>query len=123
MKLSLAFTLNAVAALVFGLAFVLMPVTLADMYGGELNDAGVYVARLFGAVVLGYCLISWLVRNAGESDTRRAIVIAFFASWAIGLIVTLITQFSGLLNALGWLNVVIYAYFTFAYGYNLFAKG
>ncbi|MGD8751823.1 MAG: hypothetical protein PVG14_10400 [Anaerolineales bacterium] len=123
MKLSLVFTLNAIAALVFGLAFLLIPVTLAELYGGELSDAGVYVARLLGAVVIGYCLISWLTRNAGESDARRAIVIAFFISWAIGLVVTLLTQFSGLLNALGWLNVVIYAFFTFGYGYNLFAEG
>jgi hypothetical protein len=122
MKLSLVFSLNAISALVFGLAFLLVPVALGNLYGGELNDAGVYVARLFGAIIIGYCLISWLARNAGESDARRVIVNAFFVSWAIGLVVTLITQFSGVVNALGWLNVVIYAYFTLAFGYNLFAR-
>jgi Na+(H+)/acetate symporter ActP len=53
-------------------------------------------------------LLSWLVRNTTDSVTKRAIAVAFFVGDAVGFIVSLIAQFRGAMNALGWSTVVIY---------------
>ena len=117
MKLKNLFTINAIVAVLFGLAFVFMPATLLSYYGVKLSAAGLIVAQLLGAAYIGYSLLTWLARNKEQSEARKAIVLAMLVSFAIGLVVSLIGQFSGELNALGWLNVVIFLFFTLGYGY------
>ena len=117
MKLKNLFTINAIVAVLFGLAFVFMPATLLSYYGVKLSAAGLIVAQLLGAAYIGYSLLTWLARNKEQSEARKAIVLAMLVHFAVGLVVSLIGQFSGELNALGWLNVVIFAFFTLGYGY------
>ena len=111
------FTINAIVAILFGLGFAIMPDTVSSWYGVKLSAAGLIVAQYLGAAYIGYALLTWLARNKEQSDARRAIVLAFLVHFAVGLVVSLIGQFSGELNALGWLNVVIFAFFTLGYGY------
>lgn len=122
MKLSTLFTLNAIVALIVGLAFLLVPTTMTSFYGGTLSDAGVYVARLYGGLVLGFAILSWLVRNATESETLKSIVLSFFITWALGFVVVIYFQITGGANVLGWLNVVIFLLFTVDFGYFQFVK-
>ena len=122
MKLSTLFTLNAIVAVLFGLGFALVPATLVSLYGATLDAAGIYVARLFGAEVLGYATLTWFARNAEESGARRAIVLSCFVSWAVGFVCALIGQLSGVVNALGWSTVGLYLLFTLGYAYFQFMK-
>lgn len=123
MRLSTLFTLNAIVAALYGLAFLIVPGALASLYGAALGPGGVYVARLFGAVVLGYAVLSWFAKDAVESGARRAIVLGFLVAWALGLVAALTGQLTGAVNALGWSTVLIYLLFTLGYGYFLFVKG
>ena len=122
MKLSTVFTVNAVVALLFSLGFLLAPAATLARYGVTTDDVGIQVTRWFGAAVLGYAVLTWSARNSEESAARRAIVLALFLSFAIGLIVSVVNQLSGLANALGWSTVAIYLLFTLGYGYFQFAK-
>ena len=122
MKLGTVLTVNAIIALLFGLGFVLAPAATLAPYGLTTDDSGILVARLFGAAVLGYAVLTWSARNSEESAARRAIVLALFLSFGIGLVVSLVGQLSGLVNALGWSTVAIYLVFTLGYGYFQFAK-
>ena len=122
MKLSTLFTLNAIVAVLFGLGFALVPATLVSLYGATLDAAGIYVARLFGAEVLGYATLTWFARNAEESGARRAIVLSCFVSWAVGFVCALIGQLSGVVNALGWLTVGLHLLFALGYAYFQFMK-
>jgi len=121
-SLSVLFTLNAIVGLVFALGFLLLPEQLSSLYGITPNPATVYLARLFGALVLGFITILWFARNSGESETRRAIVIGGFVGWGVGLIAALVGQFTGAVNNLGWLNVVIYFLFALDYAFFLFVR-
>ena len=76
------FTPVAIVVEIPGLAFLIVPGALASLYGAALGPGGVYVARLPGAVVPGYAVLSWSAKDAVESDARRAIVLGFWVAWA-----------------------------------------
>jgi len=113
---------NAVIALVFGVASVLAPALLLSTYGITLSPAGILVARLMGAAFLGICVLTWLARDAPDSEARRAIVLALFVENAIGFIVALLGQLAGLANPFAWSIVVIYLLLALGYGYFQFLK-
>ena len=122
MSLNVLFTLNAIVGLLFSLGFLIVPEQLISLYGATLSPVGVIVARLFGALILGFIAILWLARDSGESEARRAIVTGGFVGWGVGFIVTLVGQFSGVVNNLGWVNVILYLLFTLGFGYFQFMK-
>nr|VFJ86037.1 MAG: hypothetical protein BECKLFY1418B_GA0070995_100167 [Candidatus Kentron sp. LFY]VFJ89870.1 MAG: hypothetical protein BECKLFY1418A_GA0070994_100913 [Candidatus Kentron sp. LFY]VFK15424.1 MAG: hypothetical protein BECKLFY1418C_GA0070996_101520 [Candidatus Kentron sp. LFY] len=123
MKLGVLLTLNAMIALMFGLTSIFIPEIMLTIYGAEtIGTELVQMTRLFGSVVLGYAVLSWLARNAEGSDARQAILLAFIISYLFGLIVTLFGFFSGVMGMIAWLNVVLYLIFISGYGYFRFAK-
>ena len=117
MKLKNLFTIGAIVAILFGLGFLFVPDTVLSLYGISLGAAGLIVAQFLGASYIGYAALTWLARNKEHSEARRAIVLALLVQSAVSLVASLIGQFSGEMNALGWLNVVIFAFFTLGYGY------
>jgi hypothetical protein len=121
-SLNVLFTLNTIVGLLFALGFLVLPEQLISLYGIAPNPATVYLGRLFGALILGFISILWFARNSGESEARHAIVIGGLVGWGVGLIAALLGQFTGAVNNLGWLNVVIYFLFALDYGYFLFVK-
>ncbi len=67
--------------------------------------------------MLGYGLLTWLARRAEESEVRRAIVLSLIFTFAVGFIVALQGQLSGVVNTLGWFTVALYLFFVLGYGY------
>ena len=122
MKLSTMLIIYAAISAVFGLAFVFVPETSLALYGITLSPGGILIARLFGAALLEFALLSWLARNAGDSEARKAIILAMFIGEAIGFIVVLLGQLSGEVNALGWSTVAIYLLLALGFGYFQFMK-
>ena len=122
MKLSTLMVINAVVAFIFGIAFLCVAGTLLSLYGITVSPGGLIVARLFGAALLGFAILTWFARNAEESEARRAIVLALFISEAVGFIVALLGQLSGAVNALGWSTVAIYLLLALGFGYFQFIK-
>ena len=117
MKLSVLMIINAIVAVVFGIAFVLVPAQSVSFYGVAADEPLKLTAQLFGAALIGFALLTWFARNATESDARKAIVLALFISDGIGFVVSLIAQLGGVLNALGWLNVGIYLLLALGFAY------
>lgn len=123
MKLNILLTLNAIIALVFGVASIFTPGIMLNIYGAEtINAELLQMTRLFGSVVFGYAVLSWLARNSEGSDAKGAILLAFIISYLLGLMVTLFGFFSGVMGTIAWLNVVLYLIFLFGYGYFRFTK-
>jgi len=75
------------------------------------------MARFYGSAMLGYGVLTWLARNVDDSPARRAIVRSLIVSFAVGLVVALWGQKTGVVNALGWLTVALYLFFTLGYAY------
>ena len=122
MKLSTLLTIFAVVSGLFGLTFVFMPETAMSFYGVAISPGGALVARLFGAALLGYSVLSWSIRNVKDSEAQKAIVLAMFVGETVGFIVAFLGQLAGAVNALGWSTVAIYMLFALGYGYFQFMK-
>ncbi|MFC2043073.1 hypothetical protein ACFLUA_02855 [Chloroflexota bacterium] len=121
-SLNVLFTLNTIVGLLFSLGFIIIPEQFMSLYGAPISPATVYVARLFGALILGFINILWFARNSSDSEARRAIVTGGSVGWFVGLIWVLAGQISGVVNNLGWINVIIYSFFTLGYGYFQYVK-
>ena len=122
MKLANLFVVNAVIAGLFGLALVLVPGQFLAQYGLAIDAGFGLVAQLFGAALIGYALLTWGARTAGDSEARRAIVFALFIADGVGFVVALMAQLKGLVNAVGWSTVAIYLLLTIGFAYFHFAK-
>ena len=122
MKLGTLFTFNAIIAVLFGLALVLIPTPLMSWYGVTLNDGGLFSTRVLGAAYLAIAIISWLVRNSPSSTELRAIVLALFVSNTISFIIAAIYKLQGVSNALGWTTVLIFLLMGLGFGYFNFVK-
>jgi hypothetical protein len=122
MSIRALFIFNSILSLFFGCAFVLVPEFSISFYGITLGDGGILMARLMGAAFLSFTGITWFARNSEESEARRAIVLGLFISFAIGFVVSLMAQLSGIVNELGWSTVAIYLLLSLGYGYFQFVK-
>jgi len=122
MRLSSFLIFNAVIALVFGIGFVLVPGTMATLYGmtagPEVNLAG----QFFGVELIAVGLLCWLARNVSDSAAQRAMILAFLIADVIGLIVSIMGTLSGVFNAVGWSAVVIYLVLSLGFAYFQFMK-
>ena len=122
MKLGNLFVANAVIAGLFGLALVLVPGQFLAQYGLAIDAGFGLVAQLFGAALIGYALLTWGARKAGDSEARRAIVFALFFADAVGFVLALMAQLRGVVNAVGWSTVIIYLALAIGFAYFHFAK-
>ena len=122
MKLKTLMTINAIVAIVFGVTFVIVPAQVYSLYDITPDEQLIYMGQLFGAALIGFALLTWMARNATDSDARRAIVLALFISNGIGFIVALIAQLSNVVNAFGWSTVAIYLLLALGFGYFQFFK-
>jgi hypothetical protein len=119
MKLNILMVANTIIAGVFGIAFVLVPGRVVSLYGVAGDVQLTYVAQLFGAALLALAVVTWLARNATDSDARRAILVGLAVGDGIGFVVALIGQLGAVVSGLGWSSVAIY--FLLALGFGSFA--
>ena len=122
MKLNVIMVINAVVAVVYGIAFVLVPAQVLSLYGITGGAPVEFMSQLFGAILIGFAVLTWSARNAADSDARRSIVLALFVAFVISFIVALMGALEGFMNPLSWLTVAIYLFFASCFGYFLFAR-
>ena len=122
MKLSNLFIVNAIIALVYGISFVLAPTIVLSLYGMTQGTSEALAGQYFGVALIAIGLLTWFARSVTDSDAQRAIILALLISDVIGVIVSLLGTFSGVMNALGWSAVGIYLFLTLGYGYFQFMK-
>ena len=121
MKFNTFMLIYAVVSLLFGIGFVLAPGLVLSAYGAEADLSFRYIGQLFGAALISLGMLSWFFRNAGDSDSRKAVLSSLLAGEVIGFVLAVIGQLNGALNVLGWSVVAVYlllsvglAYFRFA---------
>lgn len=122
MKLNVLFIITAIITLVFGILFVFLPSWIYSQYGIDSTVILNYMGQLFGAALIAIGLISWLSRNAADSDARKAVIFSFFIADGIGFIVALIGQLNNVVNDLGWSTVIIYFLLSLGFAYFQFSK-
>ncbi len=112
--------IKAAVCLVFGIVLLLAPVWLLGLLGAPLGPAGSFTAHEYGAALIGNLLLTWFAKDVTAADARGAILLDLFVYDAIGVIITLLVVFSGVLNVLGWGIVIVYLFFAVGSGYLLY---
>jgi len=113
MKLSTFAIIVTILAFGFGLAFLLIPVQLADFYGVSLTGGSIVIARYFGGANLFIGLIYWSysgVSPAAKSWPKLLLYSIFYD--IIQLIVTLVAVLNNDSNSMGWTTVALFALLT-----------
>ena len=109
------FILATIVAGFFALACLLIPATMLSWYGEESNIALVLMTRFYGAALLAIALITFNLKNSEFNPEVKSVVFALLIFNAVGAIVALWDQITNNTNSLGWLNVIIFLFFTIAY--------
>ena len=121
MKVAVFLAIAAAIAIIYGIAFILVPDFVVTTYGIPANAALDLMARYFGLTLLGMGLITWLVRETTDAKALRGLLSGLSVQGAIGLIVSIWGTVSGVMNGMGWSAVLIYAILLAGYLYYLFA--
>ncbi len=122
MKLKTLLIIKAVVCLSLGLSILIVPDFIYSIFGATLAAGGVFAAREYGASLMGNLMLTWFARNSEKSDAQWSIILALCVYDAVGFIITLIAIFTGAINYLGWLVVLIYLFFATGFGYFLFPE-
>jgi hypothetical protein len=69
--------------------------------------------------MIGTLLLTWFAKDVQARDARGAILLDLLVYDGIGVVITVAVVVTGVLNALGWGIVVVYAFFTAGSGYVL----
>ena len=108
MKFQTLLTINAVVALVYGIAFVLVPSTVLSIYGITTGPGELIMSQFFGVALIALGLLTWLIRAVTDASAQRAVVLSALIADIIGVIVALMGTLSGVMNSVGWTSVAIY---------------
>jgi cytosine/uracil/thiamine/allantoin permease len=121
MKTKVLFVANAVVSVPFGIGSLLAPHLFLSLFGATLGPAGALMMQHGGAWLIGVGLLTWFTRNAAEPQAGRGIALALFVAYLVALVASVLGQLAGVLNVLGWMPVLIQAFFAAGFGYSLAA--
>ena len=109
MNIRALLTINAILAIVHGLAFLIVPVFALGFYGMATGASEQVMGQLFATELLMLALLCWYGRDLTDGAALRAIAIANTIPNGVGVYVTLRATLVGEMNVMGWLGVAIYA--------------
>ena len=122
MKFTYLIIINAIIALAYGISYVVFPVFVLFIYGTTQGPGEVFMARLFGAALIGIGLLLWLARNIADSETQRAINLSMLVFAFIGAVAALHATLIGVMSAVGWTGFAVFSFLALGYAYFWFAK-
>jgi hypothetical protein len=119
MKLNNLLGYTGLLAMLAGLLFLFLPAAMMGIFGLATDEAGTLMARYFGGAFLAFGVVIWFIRPAIDEGEHRAILLPLVICGLIGAAITLFGQFSGGVNALGWIVMVVFVLFSAGYGWML----
>lgn len=122
MRLKYLLVVNAVVCFIYGIAFLLSPATVLSLHG-IVHDSGTKLTgQFYGVELVAIGLLTWLARNAEDSEARQAMILALLISDVIGIIIAVLGTVTGVMNAFGWSGAAVYAVLAVGYAYFQFVK-
>jgi len=120
-KLKQLLAIAGVITLINGVSYTLVPGALLPNYAVVPTSGAVLGFRLFGAALLTFGLILWLLRDSREWTALRGLLIGASVGNIAGLVVSAWATIAGVMNGAGWLFVVTYGVLLLGYLYSLWA--
>jgi hypothetical protein len=122
MKFKTIMVIKAIVCLAIFPIMLFIPEQFFTLGGVTFGVGAAYLARLYGATLVGNMLLCWFGRNAEKGPVRQAIVLDLFFYDLIGFIAVLIFYFNGTLNLAGLGVGFIYLLLAVGFGFFLFPK-
>ena len=122
MKFKTIMVIKAVVCLAFFPIMLFLPEQFFTLMGVTFSAGVAFVARIYGATLVGNMLLTWFGRNAEPGPVRQAIVLDAFFYDLIGFISVLVFYLNGTLNSLAFGAMFIYLFLTVGFGLFLFPK-
>ena len=102
-------TVTAVVAVLYGLAFLLIPDGINALYGVPSAPHTALYTRFFGSALLGFGVINWFAKDSRSWDAIRGVLIGTAVTTAVGGLIALFAVVTGLSNAMTWASVLVNA--------------
>lgn len=122
MKVKPAFIFLALAGIIFGLLFTLIPAFALSFFDISLPTEGIFLVRLFGAALIGYGFIAWFAKDVPPSEARRYIILGETIHSGIATIIFVLGLIQGIGNLVLLLPFIVHLFLTLWFGY-LYFKG
>ena len=122
MKFKTIMIIKAIVCLGFFPIMLFIPEQFLTFMGSPFGAGAAFLARIYGATLVGNMLLCWFGRNAEKGPVRKAIVLDAFFYDLIGFIATLIFYLNGTLNWVAFGIMFIYLFLTVGFGLFLFPK-
>jgi hypothetical protein len=107
MDAKLYLTIAAVVAILYALAFLLLPVQASLFFSSFAEPRAVLYLRFCGAAVLAWGLIVWFARDFRDWHAVRSVLIASVIGLVINILVNVWATLEGWLNANAWGSTVV----------------
>ena len=120
-KLKQFLAIAGVVTLINGVGYTLVPGALLPNYAIQPTPGTLLGFRLFGAALLTFGLILFLLRDSREWTALRGLLIGASVGNIAGIIVSAWATVAGVMNGAGWLFVATYGVLLLGYAYSLWA--
>jgi hypothetical protein len=115
------FTLWAVFYLVFGLNLLFIPSLFMSVFGCPLDAQGMLVARVLGSALVALGVIHFMLRNSKVPGPEIIALIIFSLLFNLVDVPIMVSgTVAGVMNALGWVPVVVNITIATSAGYLLY---
>lgn len=115
---------NALVAVLLGMAFLFMPTRMLNLFGTETFVATLLVSRFFGTAMLALGLLLWFVKDVTQETIQKGMGLALLVGAVAGLVVTVVGTFASnaVIRSNGWIAMLVYVLFGLGYAYLVFLK-
>jgi hypothetical protein len=123
MSARLYLTIAAVVAILYALAFLIIPIQASLFFSDFAEARAVLYLRFCGAAVLAWGLIVWFAREFQEWRAVRGVLIGTVAGLVVNIIITVWATLAGWLNANAWGSAIVLALLLIGAAYQLSVGG
>ena len=107
MNTKLYLTVAAVVAILYALAFLLIPVQASLFLSDFAEPRAILYLRFCGAAILAWGLILWFARNFEGRYAVRSVLIASVVGLAVNIVINVWATLQGWLNGKAWGSTVV----------------
>jgi hypothetical protein len=107
MNTKLYLTVAAVVAILYALAFLLIPVQASLFFSDFAEPRAILYLRFCGAAILAWGLFVWFARHFEDRYAVRSVLIASAVGLAVNIAINVWATLQGWLNARAWGSTVV----------------
>ena len=88
---------------IFGIGFLFIPGLMLSLLSSSTLDAiATTFARMFGSAAISFSILLWFARKSDKPEFKKGVIYSLFPYYLVSLIIVVISQLEGLMNAMGW---------------------